>query len=109
MSFLETIPKPISVITVVGEERSGKSFILNRLARQISAFKVSHNSSVCTKGICIYNKAIPIILDDGSLVNILLVDTEGLDYGSGEDQKHGENILQLATLISSHLIYNTKC
>ena len=52
---------------------------MNRLCGQLNAFKVSSDSGACTKGLWIYNKAIPVKLEDGSTVNVLLVDTEGLD------------------------------
>ncbi len=62
-------------------------------------------TTACTQGLWIWDKAIPIQTQDGKTINVIFIDTEGL----GDTEKETNNdvrIFMFAMLISSHLIYN---
>ena len=42
IQFLNSIKGPVSVVTIAGEFRSGKSYLLSALIGQIGAFKIGH-------------------------------------------------------------------
>ena len=66
---------------------------------------MGNETTACTQGLWIWNKAVPVKTADGKTINVIFVDTEGL----GDVDKENNNdvrIFMFAMLISSHLIYN---
>ena len=76
--FLNSIPGPVSVVTIVGPYRSGKSYLGGALIDHIAAFKMGHTYKAVTKGFWIYDKVIQVKNYDGENINVILIDTEGL-------------------------------
>ena len=101
--FLEQITTPISVVSVSGPYRSGKSSLLNILATNTfppeeELFGTSSSTSAKTFGLWIS----PRLLDN----RVLLLDSEGL--GSTASQvDHDLNIIALSMILSSVFIYNS--
>ncbi len=58
--FLNGVKGPISVIAIAGKYRGGKSFIINNLIGRPGCFVVGSETTACTQGLWIWNKAIPI-------------------------------------------------
>jgi polynucleotide 5'-kinase involved in rRNA processing len=58
MVFLESIPRSmkVSVVSIVGPYRTGKSFLANRILNQSKGFAIGSTTQACTKGIWIWNK-----------------------------------------------------
>uniref|UniRef100_A0A388K243 Reverse transcriptase domain-containing protein n=1 Tax=Chara braunii TaxID=69332 RepID=A0A388K243_CHABU len=84
----------------------GKSFLLNVLVNSTLGFPVGVTPHPETRGLWI--RILPkeaVKGCDGSVV--ILVDTEGL-YGEGATRLYDAKIFALATLLSSHLIYNSR-
>lgn len=84
---------------------SGKSFLLNVLVNSTQGFSVGAVPDPETRGIWI--RVVPkekLVGKDGS--RVVLVDTEGF-YGEGATRSYDARIFAIATLMSSHLIYNT--
>ncbi|KAF4694172.1 hypothetical protein FOZ60_008975 [Perkinsus olseni] len=94
--------RPISVISVVGPYHSGKSFLLNSLLQKPSTFSVGPKTSPQTLGIwmCRTDLSAP----DGS--EIWLMDSEGF-FGPQVTETYDAKIFTVATLLGSHLVYNT--
>ncbi len=93
------------MIAIAGKYRGGKSFIINNLIGQPGCFVVGNETTACTQGLWIWNKAIPHRTKDGKTTNVIFIDTEGL----GDIEKGINNdvrIFMFAMLISSHLIFN---
>lgn len=63
----------ISVVTIAGPQRTGKSFLANRLLNRMTGFAIGPTTVPCTKGIWIWSQ--PIILENSAIV---IMDTEGL-------------------------------
>lgn len=103
VEFLRSLPGPLVVVVMAGPYRSGKSFLLNRLAgRPGAGFRVDATTNACTKGIWVWGEALPLPDRDGS---VLFLDTEGLgstDRSSTEDSR----IFALGLLLSSFFVYN---
>lgn len=86
-------------------KHSGKSFLLNVLLNSTQGFTVGAVPDPETRGIWI--RVVPkekLTGPDGS--RIVLMDTEGF-YGEGATRSYDARIFAIATLVSSHLIYNT--
>ena len=84
---------------------SGKSFLLNVLLNSTQGFTVGAVPDPETRGIWL--RIVPkekMTGADGS--QIVLMDTEGF-YGEGATRSYDARIFAIATLVSSHLIYNT--
>lgn len=105
--MLEGIKGPISVISIAGGYRQGKSFLLNRLLLRIKkGFDVGGTTNACTKGIWVWSKVLQGEYK-GKPINYLVADTEGLaSITAGPN--HDLKIFTLAILTSSNFIYNTK-
>ncbi|XP_064425495.1 RING finger protein 112-like [Latimeria chalumnae] len=114
--------KPLCLISVIGEQRKGKSFLLNYLLRRLNRKDCENDSwlggeeellqgfewragvNSTTKGIWIWSKHFVIEGENGP-VAVFLVDTEGsLDYERSKDTS--VKLSALSMLLSSYLIYN---
>ena len=105
IQFLNSIKGPVSVVTIAGEFRSGKSYLLSAMIGHIGAFKIGHTYKGVTKGFWIYNKAIQIKNSAGEIINVILIDSEGLAYTKDildQDLK----AFMLTLLMSSDVILN---
>nr|XP_055059163.1 guanylate-binding protein 1-like [Misgurnus anguillicaudatus] len=102
--ILDMINGPVVVVSVVGLYRTGKSYLMNRLAGQQSGFALGNTIESKTKGIwmwCVPHPSMP-----GH--TLVLLDTEGLgDVKKGDSENDGW-IFCLAVLLSSTLVYNSK-
>lgn len=103
MSMLQKYDnKKISVISIAGPYRSGKSFLANRFLNQMKGFEIGHTQKSCTRGIWIWSEPIDI----NHNTQAFLIDTEGLhsvDRYTDLDSK----IFTLSILLSSMFVYNT--
>ena len=102
LEWLETLGE-FGVVACAGKYRTGKSFLLNRLASAPSnvGFGVGDSVQACTKGLWLYKKAL-----EANGKKIVLIDTEGIDALDANDT-HDVRIFTLALLLSSAFIYNS--
>lgn len=123
LEAFKTIPAdaPISIVSILGKYRTGKSFILNKLIPQ-GSFLVGSTINSCTKGLWMYLLPKPLflshILGKKKLENLLkasdsqdsgfiiIIDSEGYG-GVDENASHDNRIFILTLLLSSYLIYNS--
>jgi hypothetical protein len=96
----------ICVIAIAGLYRTGKSFLVNRIVGQQSGFVVGPTVEACTKGIWMWGRPIETTLRDGSKASVIVLDTEGIG-GTNATTQHDARVFSLATLLCSHLIYNS--
>ncbi|XP_050980239.1 guanylate-binding protein 1 isoform X3 [Labeo rohita] len=101
--ILDGINQPVVVVSVVGLYRTGKSYIMNRLAGQQSGFALGSTIESKTKGIWMW--CVPHLYKEGH--TLVLLDTEGLGDVKKGDEKHDTWIFCLAVLLSSTLVYNS--
>ena len=108
-TLLGSITTPVCVVCVAGRYRTGKSFFLNSLARNIGAkkdagFKVGSTSESCTRGIdiCLPDPAAIELACGGTLV---LLDTEGL-ASMDQDETYDAQVFALGLLLASHFVLN---
>ncbi|XP_051738799.1 guanylate-binding protein 1-like [Ctenopharyngodon idella] len=101
--ILDGIKEPVVVVSVVGLYRTGKSYIMNRLAGQQSGFALGSTIESKTKGIWMW--CVPHPSKKGH--TLVLLDTEGLGDVEKGDEKHDTWIFCLAVLLSSTLVYNS--
>ncbi len=107
-TFLGCIKGEIGIIAVAGMYRTGKSYLLNRmLLDRSSGFGVGPTINPCTKGLWVWGKPIIGKTVDGSPINVLIVDSEGIG-ALDEDSNHDMRIFSLAILLSSYFIYNSQ-
>eukprot|EP01018_Ginkgo_biloba_P021311 Gb_13015 [translate_table: standard] len=102
---LASIEDPLAIVAVVGPYHGGKSFLLNVLLNSTLGFPVSARPEPETRGIWI--SIVPkskLKGVDGS--QVILLDTEGF-YGEGATRLYDAKVFAIATLLSSHLVYNT--
>ncbi|KAL2098622.1 hypothetical protein ACEWY4_005102 [Coilia grayii] len=103
LQILEQIQQPVVVVAVVGLYRTGKSYLMNRLAGRQSGFALGSTIESKTKGIWMW--CLPHPCKDGH--TLVLLDTEGLGDVEKGDEKHDMWIFCLALLLSSTLVYNS--
>ncbi|XP_060606846.1 guanylate-binding protein 1-like [Ruditapes philippinarum] len=95
---------PIVVVAVAGLYRTGKSYLMNRLAGSSKGFALGDTIESKTKGIWAWCKIHPTL----SNTVLLLLDTEGLGDVEKGDPSHDNKIFTLATLLCNCLVYNMK-
>ncbi|XP_034170571.2 guanylate-binding protein 1 isoform X2 [Pangasianodon hypophthalmus] len=101
--ILDGITQPVIVVSVVGLYRTGKSYLMNRLAGKQTGFDLGSTIESKTKGIWMW--CIPHPIKTGH--TLVLLDTEGLGDVHKGDEKHDTWIFCLAVLLSSTLVYNS--
>ncbi|XP_062843558.1 guanylate-binding protein 1-like [Trichomycterus rosablanca] len=104
ITYLRGISQPVVVVSIVGLYRTGKSYLMNRLAGKERGFALGSTIESKTKGIwmwCVPHPANP----NHTLV---LLDTEGLGDIDKGDSKNDAWIFCLAVLLSSTLVYNSR-
>nr|XP_055059168.1 guanylate-binding protein 1-like [Misgurnus anguillicaudatus] len=102
--ILDGINEPVVVVSVVGLYRTGKSYLMNRLAGQQSGFPLGNTIESKTKGIWMW--CIPHPSKAGQ--TLVLLDTEGLGDVDKGDSKNDSWIFCLVVLLSSTLVYNSR-
>uniref|UniRef100_A0A3B1KE50 Guanylate binding protein 1 n=1 Tax=Astyanax mexicanus TaxID=7994 RepID=A0A3B1KE50_ASTMX len=102
--YLEQISQPVVVVSVVGLYRTGKSYLMNRLAGKQTGFALGCTIESETKGIWMWCVPHPNKPDH----TLVLLDTEGLGDVKKGDSKNDTWIFCLAVLLSSTLVYNSR-
>ncbi|WOH11889.1 hypothetical protein DCAR_0831385 [Daucus carota subsp. sativus] len=105
VAVLQLLKEPVGVVSVCGRARQGKSFILNQLLGQSSGFQVAATHRPCTKGLWLWSTPIRRTALDGTVYNLLLLDSEGID-AYDQTGTYSTQIFSLAVLLSSMFIYN---
>lgn len=103
VNILERITQPVVVVAIVGLYRTGKSYLMNRLAGQNHGFNLGTTVRSETKGIWMWCVPHPQKPDH----TLVLLDTEGLGDVEKVDEKNDIQIFALAILLSSTFVYNT--
>ncbi|XP_077883897.1 guanylate-binding protein 6-like [Ictidomys tridecemlineatus] len=103
IQILEKISQPVIVVAIVGLYRTGKSYLMNRLAGQNTGFPLGSTVQSETKGIWMWCVPHP----NKPNHTLVLLDTEGLGDVEKGDPKNDSWIFALAVLLSSTFVYNS--
>ncbi|XP_042296664.1 guanylate-binding protein 1-like isoform X2 [Sceloporus undulatus] len=103
LALLAGVRQPVAVVAVVGLYRTGKSYLMNRLAGKRRGFSLGSTVQSQTKGIWIWCLPYP----DRPGQTLVLLDTEGLGDVEKGDTQNDTWIFALAVLLSSTLVYNS--
>ncbi|KAL1809059.1 hypothetical protein ACET3Z_026049 [Daucus carota] len=105
VAVLQLLKEPVGVVSVCGRARQGKSFILNQLLGRSSGFQVAATHRPCTKGLWLWSTPLRRTALDGTVYNLMLLDSEGID-AYDQTGTYSTQIFSLAVLLSSMFIYN---
>ncbi|XP_004420927.1 PREDICTED: guanylate-binding protein 6 [Ceratotherium simum simum] len=103
IEILDKISQPVVVVAIVGLYRTGKSYLMNRLAGQNDGFPLGSTVQSETKGIWMWCVPHPFKPD----CTLVLLDTEGLGDVEKGDPKNDSWIFALAVLLCSSFVYNS--
>ncbi|XP_072505089.1 guanylate-binding protein 1-like [Notamacropus eugenii] len=103
LEILSSITEPVVVVAIVGLYRTGKSYLMNKLAGKKSGFSLGSTVQSHTKGIWMWCVPHPTKPNH----TLVLLDTEGLGDVEKGDNKNDTWIFALAVLLSSTLVYNS--
>ncbi|XP_046500996.1 guanylate-binding protein 5 [Equus quagga] len=103
LKILSAITQPVVVVAIVGLYRTGKSYLMNKLAGKQKGFSVGSTVQSHTKGIWMWCVPHP----EKPNHTLVLLDTEGLGDVEKGDKKNDTQIFALAILLSSTFVYNT--
>ncbi|CAO2600276.1 Guanylate-binding protein 1 [Lemmus lemmus] len=103
LEILSVIKQPVVVVAIVGFYRTGKSYLMNKLAGKQKGFSLGSTVQSHTKGIWMW--CVPHPLKPGH--TLVLLDTEGLEDIEKGDNQNDCWIFALAVLLSSTFIYNS--
>lgn len=103
LRILSAITQPVVVVAIVGLYRTGKSYLMNKLAGKRTGFSLGSTVQSHTKGIWMW--CVPHPKKAGQ--TLVLLDTEGLEDVEKGDNQNDCWIFALAVLLSSTFIYNS--
>lgn len=103
LKILSAITQPVVVVAIVGLYRTGKSYLMNKLAGKEKGFSVGSTVQSHTKGIWMWCVPHPQKPDH----TLVLLDTEGLGDVEKINGKNDTQIFALSILLSSTIVYNT--
>ncbi|XP_052760034.1 guanylate-binding protein 1-like [Mya arenaria] len=101
---ISRIDKPCVIVSIAGLYRTGKSYLMNRLAGTQEGFALGDTIESMKKGIWVWCRVHPEQKD----TVLILLDTEGWEDIEKGDSNHDNRIFTLATLLCSTLVYNVK-
>nr|XP_039259586.1 atlastin-3-like [Styela clava] len=116
--------KDLSIISVAGSYRTGKSFMLNFFIRYLcqrgwenthwlgsddkklqDGFDWKRGSHAHTQGINVWPEIFEVPSENGKMVSVMIVDTQGL-FDNDNTPDTNAKILSISTLLCSHQILN---
>ncbi|XP_039694686.1 guanylate-binding protein 1-like [Pteropus medius] len=103
LKILSAITQPLVVVAIVGLYRTGKSYLMNKLAGKKKGFSLGSTVQSHTKGIWMWCVPHPEKPDH----TLVLLDTEGLGDVEKGDNQNDSWIFALAVLLSSTFVYNS--
>ncbi|KAM5267232.1 guanylate-binding protein 1-like isoform 1-T3 [Hipposideros larvatus] len=103
LKILSAIEQPLVVVAVVGLYRTGKSYLMNKLAGKSKGFSLGSTVQSHTKGIWMWCVPHP----EKPNRTLVLLDTEGLGDVEKGDNQNDSWIFALAILLSSTFVYNS--
>nr|XP_048309675.1 guanylate-binding protein 1-like isoform X2 [Myodes glareolus] len=103
LDILSAIKQPVVVVAIVGLYRTGKSYLINKLAGKQKGFSLGSTVQSHTKGI--WMLCVPHPQKPGH--TLVLLDTEGMGDVEKGDNQNDCWIFALAVLLSSTFIYNS--
>ncbi|XP_040271808.1 guanylate-binding protein 1-like [Bufo bufo] len=103
LEILSRFPQKVVVVAIVGKYRTGKSYLMNRLAGCKNGFSLGSTVQSMTKGIWMW--CVPHPVKHGH--TLVLLDTEGLGDVEKGNSENDSWIFALAVLLSSTLVFNS--
>uniref|UniRef100_A0A7N9CWD9 Guanylate binding protein 3 n=1 Tax=Macaca fascicularis TaxID=9541 RepID=A0A7N9CWD9_MACFA len=103
LKILSAITQPVVVVAIVGLYRTGKSYLMNKLAGKKNGFSLGSTVRSHTKGIWMWCVPHPKKPEH----TLVLLDTEGLGDIEKGDNENDSWIFALAVLLSSTFVYNS--
>ncbi|XP_014818177.1 PREDICTED: guanylate-binding protein 1-like, partial [Calidris pugnax] len=104
LKVLSEVTQPVVVVAITGLYRTGKSYLMNRLAGRRKGFSLGSSVQSHTKGVWMW--CLPHPRKPGHA--LVLLDTEGLGDVEKGDTENDTWIFVLTLLLSSTLIYNSR-
>ncbi|XP_078236446.1 guanylate-binding protein 3 [Pogona vitticeps] len=104
LEILRKIKQPVVVVAIVGLYRTGKSYLMNKLAgKEQGGFSLGATIQANTKGIWMWCRPHPLKPDH----TLVLLDTEGLGDVEKSNTENDSWIFALSVLLSSTFVYNS--
>ncbi|KAI4590779.1 hypothetical protein MJG53_001828, partial [Ovis ammon polii x Ovis aries] len=103
LKILSAVRQPVVVVAIVGLYRTGKSYLMNKLAGKNKGFSLGSTVQSHTKGIWMWCVPHP----EKPNRTLVLLDTEGLGDVEKGDNQNDSWIFALAILLSSTFVYNS--
>ncbi|XP_033014175.1 guanylate-binding protein 1-like isoform X1 [Lacerta agilis] len=103
LKILQSIQQPVVVVAIVGLYRTGKSYLMNKLAEKKKGFSLGATIQAQTMGIWMW--CLPHPKKPGH--TLVLLDTEGLGDVEKSNTANDSWIFALSILLSSTFVYNS--
>ncbi len=96
----------LGILSIVGKQRSGKSYFINKVILDSNEFQVGNTVNACTRGLVLMKQVLEAKNNKHNNLAFLVIDSEGIGNPNSNINADSK-IFLLSLLLSSLFVFNS--